>query len=236
MTIDQEKQAVRERIWTLLDEHHAVIPPGAHGHIPSFVGADQAAQKLAELSEWQTARVVKANPDRAQLPVRILALEQHKLVYMAVPAMASEQPFYKLDPNELQDRAVEAAVSKQAATLAPTVSPNDMRPIDLVVCGTVAVNREGVRLGKGAGYSDIEVGLLIEAGLVTEKTTIVTTVHPLQVVDEPLPEAAHDFRVDYVITPDEVIHCPRVKRPDGLVWETLSQEKIEAIPVLKERV
>jgi 5-formyltetrahydrofolate cyclo-ligase len=42
----------------------------------------------------------------------------------------------------------------------------DMRPVDIVVCGSVAVNRQGARLGKGAGYSDIEVALLQEAGLI----------------------------------------------------------------------
>jgi 5-formyltetrahydrofolate cyclo-ligase len=235
MAVDQDKQAIRERIWAHLDERHAVVPPGARGHIPSFVGADQAARKLAALPEWQAAHVVKANPDQAQLLLRILALEQGKLVYMAVPAMATERPFYKLDPTELPAEAAEAATSQHAARIAPTVSADAMQPVDLVVCGTVAVNREGVRLGKGAGYSDIEVALLIEAGLVTEQTTIVTTVHPLQVVDGQLPESSHDFRVDYVVTPDEVIRCPRVKRPQGLVWESLSQEKIEAIPVLRLR-
>lgn len=235
MTVEQAKQAVRERIWTLLDERHAVVPLGASGHIPSFDGAVQAARKLAELPEWHAARVVKANPDRAQLPVRVLALEQRKLVYMAVPAMATERPFYELDPAQLPGAVTEAATSQGAAAVAPTVGPDAVQPVDLVVCGTVAVNREGVRLGKGAGYSDIEVALLIEAGLVTERTTIVTTVHPLQVVDERLPEAAHDFRVDYIVTPDEVIRCPRAKRPNGLVWESLSRAKIDAIPVLKRR-
>lgn len=235
MTTQQDKQAIRERIWALLDEHQAVVPPGATGHIPSFVGADQAARKLAELPEWQAARVVKANPDQAQLPVRVLALEQGKLVYMAVPAMATERPFYQLDPIELPDEATKAATSQHAAAVAPTVGPDAMRPVDLVVCGTVAVNRVGVRLGKGAGYSDLEVALLIEAGLVTEQTTIVTTVHPLQVIDSQLPESAHDFRVDYIVTPDEVIRCPKTKRPSGLVWESLSHDQIEAIPVLKRR-
>ena len=55
-----------------------------------------------------------------------------------------------------------------------------MRPVDLITCGTVAVDRQGVRIGKGAGYSDIEVGLLVEVGLITPETTIVTTVHDLQ--------------------------------------------------------
>lgn len=36
------------------------------------------------------------------------------------------------------------------------------------------------RIGKGAGYGDIEVALLAEAGLSGPETTIYTTVHDLQ--------------------------------------------------------
>jgi 5-formyltetrahydrofolate cyclo-ligase len=110
-----------------------------------------------------------------------------------------------------------------------------MRPVDLIVCGSVAVNRRGVRLGKGAGYSDIEVALLQEAGLIGPETTIVTTVHSLQVVDDELPETDHDFSVDLIVTPDEVIRCADPRRPEGLVWKHLSDEKIAAIPVLSAR-
>jgi 5-formyltetrahydrofolate cyclo-ligase len=107
-----------------------------------------------------------------------------------------------------------------------------MRAIDVVICGSVAVNRSGARVGKGAGYSDLEVALLIEAGLVTEKTIIVAPVHQLQVVDEEIPETAHDFSVDLIITPDEVIECPDRRRPQGVIWEDLTAEKVAAIPVL----
>ena len=62
------------------------------------------------------------------------------------------------------------------------------------------MNRSGVRVGKGGGYADLELALLVEAGLVDEATTIVTTVGRLQVLDEELPESAHDFRVDVVVT------------------------------------
>ena len=110
-----------------------------------------------------------------------------------------------------------------------------MSRIDLVVCGTVAVNRDGVRVGKGGGYSDLEFGLLVEAGLVDDGTTIATTVHPLQVLDEELPETEHDFRVDLVVTPEETIATPRRKRPPGILWEHLSAEKIAAVPVLRSR-
>ncbi|WFE67086.1 hypothetical protein [Micromonospora sp. WMMD714] len=85
----------------------------------------------------------------------------------------------------------------------------------------------------GADHSDIEVGLLTETGLVGPSTILATTVHPLQVVDGPLPESSHDFGLDLIITPDEVIECRRRQRPRGIYWESLSSEKIDAIPVLK---
>jgi hypothetical protein len=47
--------------------------------------------------------------------------------------------------------------------------------------------------------------LLVERGLVDDDTTIATTAHPLQLLDEELPETAHDFRVDVIVTPDEVV-------------------------------
>jgi len=231
------KQAVREHIWTLLETAGAA-PPGAHGRIPDFVGSDQAATRLTELPQWQAARVIKANPDRAQLPVRRAALAAGKLVYMAVPKLADLRPFFRLDPTELKQQGHcpdEITIHQRAVQLAPKVSLDQMQPVDFIVCGTVAVNRRGVRIGKGAGYSDIEVGLLAEAGLISERTTITTTVHNLQVVDDNLPHDAHDFTVDYIATPDEIIPCGPSYRPTGLVWKSLSELQINAIPVLQAR-
>jgi 5-formyltetrahydrofolate cyclo-ligase len=229
--VDQLKQAVRERIWDLLEREQAA-PTGVHGRIPNFVGADRAADRLAGLPQWQSARVVKAVPDAAQAPVRALALEQGKSLYMAVPKLAAPKPFYYLDPRTLTVPTAEAANKNTAAQIARQVDVSEMQPVDLIVCGSVAVNRHGVRLGKGAGYSDIEVALLQQAALISPETTIVTTVHNFQVVDEELPETNHDFSVDVIVTPDEVIHCGPPRRPKGLVWEKLSDEQIRAIPVL----
>lgn len=233
--VDQAKQAIRERVWTRL-EHAHVVAPGVHGRIPAFAGADDAAERLATLPVWQQAQVIKAVPDKAQLPVRARALEDGKLLYMAVPMLADTLPFYLLDPKTLTLPPADAATKETAARLARKVSVDAMQSIDLVICGSVAVNRDGVRLGKGAGYSDIEIALLHEAGLIGPDTTIATTVHALQVVDEALPETEHDFSVDLIVTPDEVISCGPARRPHGLVWEHLSPQKIAAIPVLAERV
>jgi 5-formyltetrahydrofolate cyclo-ligase len=60
----------------------------------------------------------------------------------------------------------------------------------------------------------------------------VTTVHPLQVLDEELPETEHDFRVDYIVTPEKVVCVGRKRRPPGIIWDHLSGERIAAVPVL----
>lgn len=233
-SIDEAKEAVRDRVWCLL-EREGAVPEGSYGKIPGFHGAEATAERLAELDIWKRARTIKANPDWAQLPVRVRALRDGKLLYMAVPKMASLQPFFLLDPASLDIPAEQAAEKKGAAQVARRVGAEDMQPIDVVICGSVAVNRSGARIGKGAGYSDLEVALLIEAGLVADKTVIVAPVHQLQVVDEEIPETKHDFSVDLIITPDEVIQCPNRRRPRGLVWEDLTEEKIKAIPVLAAR-
>jgi 5-formyltetrahydrofolate cyclo-ligase len=234
MSADAAKNAIRERIWSALIEAE-ISTADARGYIPDFVGSDRAAELLASTDAWRSAQTVKANPDTAQLPVRARALAEGKILYMAVPKIATIEPFYLIDPAVSDLPPSQAASSRVAAQASPRVGIEAMRPIDLVVCGTVAVNRQGVRLGKGAGYSDIEVALLIEDGLVTDETVIVTTVHSLQVVDEPLPEGDHDFRVDLIVTENDIFECPRSTRPSGVIWETMPAEKIKAIPILGAR-
>lgn len=230
-SIDQAKQAIRERVWALLEREQAA-EPGVRGYIPAFGGAELAADLLATTAIWRNAQVVMAVPDRAQQPVRERALRDGKLLYMAVPGLAEDPPFCELDPDTLTIPAVQAA-SRQAATqVAGRVGTSQMRPVDLVVCGSVAVNRSGTRLGKGAGYSDIEVALLAEAGLISAETVIATTIHPLQVVDEAVPETSHDFSVDLVVTTRELIQCGPPRRPAGLDWDELPASMIAAIPVL----
>jgi 5-formyltetrahydrofolate cyclo-ligase len=229
------KQAIRERVWALLERERVARFPGATGRIPNFAGAPAAAAQLASLPAWRTAQVVKANPDAPQLPVRARALADGKLLYMAVPRLADERPFIRLDPAELEVPPRRAASITGAARAGRPVAVADLRPVDLVVCGSVAVNREGARVGKGGGFSDLEFGLLVEAGLIGADTTVATTVHPVQVLEETLPETSHDFRLDLIVAGEEVIACRRTRRPQGIRWEHLDAAKVAAIPALAAR-
>ncbi|MCR8577015.1 5-formyltetrahydrofolate cyclo-ligase [Streptomyces sp. Isolate_219] len=143
------EQRVRERVWDVLDANGATHDATAHGRIPNFIGSQEAAARLGELPAWNHARVIKSVPDKAQLPVRALALSEGKTVFMAVPKLADPHPFYLLDPTALTIPPTEAASSRVASGIAPKVGVDALQPVDRVVLGSVAVNRVAERVAQG---------------------------------------------------------------------------------------
>jgi 5-formyltetrahydrofolate cyclo-ligase len=229
------KATVREHVWQMLDVPGVARFPKPANRIPNFVGAEAAARLLAETEEWRAAATIKSNPDSPQWPVRTRALRDGKVVYMAVPRLAEADPFFVLDPEHLVDDPRKASSIKGAARSARTVGVDDLEPVDLVVTGCVAVDESGARLGKGGGFSDLELALAAEAGLVDARTVVVTTVHELQVLGrDVVPTTGHDLHVDVVVTPERVLHCARPSgwRLPELRWDELTDEKIAAIPLL----
>jgi 5-formyltetrahydrofolate cyclo-ligase len=229
------KQALREKIWRLLRERRVGrFPFPLEDRIPNFVGAERAAARAAELPEWKRARRLKCNPDAPQRPLRLRALREGKVVFMAVPRLRAARCFVRLDPARLGGRLAEAATIGGASRLGEPVLPRDLGRIDLVVAGSVAVNRHGARVGKGGGYSDLEWALARQLGAVGERTPVLTTVHELQVVDTDIPMTAHDVPVDLVVTPDRVIRTRHKRpKPQGVRWEELSEEQLAAMPPLR---
>ncbi len=127
-----------------------------------------------------------------------------------------------------------ASSIKGAFKFGAKVGLDELPRPDILVVGSVAVGRDGSRIGKGEGYSEIEYAVLRELGLVAEQVPICTTVHPLQVVDD-LPQDDYDVAVDYVVTPEEVIATHRKrKRPEGILWGRVSKEMLEEMPLLAE--
>lgn len=230
-----EKQELRERIWDELEESGAArFPFPPHGRIPNFAGAEDAAERLAELDTWKEADVIKSNPDSPQRPVRRRALEAGKVVYMAVPRLRDEECFLRLDPDEIED-IDDATTISGSSEHGEQVGPEEMEPVDLIVSGSVAVNQQGARVGKGEGYSDLEFAILREFGLVDDETTTVTTVHEIQLVDEQIPTTPQDVPMDRIYTPERAIRDGAAgtgTKPSGIAWDALDEGRIEEIPVL----
>lgn len=228
------KEEIRQQIWRLMQEKGVVRFPGAVGRIPNFVGAEHAARLLQQSPVWQKAKVIKSNPDSPQRAVRSLALMEGKIIYMAVPRLKSPRCFIELDPEKIRASPHHVSSIKGAFRYGKPVLPQEVKEIELMVCGSVAVNNEGARVGKGGGYSDLEYALLTEAGKISPRTPIVTTIHHLQMVGFSMEMKVHDIPVDYIITPEELIpthtHLPR---PPGVCWDLLDERKMESIPILR---
>jgi len=229
------KSEMRERIWSTLEDAGVDRFPGVEGRIPNFVGAEEAAERLRKTGVWSAASTVKANPDSPQWPVRQRALEDGKIVYMAVPKLAEERPFFHLDPERISVSPRKASSIRGASREGRTVDVADLAPVGLVVVGSVAVAQDGARLGKGGGYSDLEFALARAAGLIGNDTPVVTTVHEIQVLEPgEIPMEEHDVPLDLVVTPERVIECRGgYARPGGIVWDALPEEKIASIPLLE---
>jgi 5-formyltetrahydrofolate cyclo-ligase len=229
------KQEIREAVWSLLQSEGVARFPGARGRIPNFTGAEKCAEHVAELEVWKAASLIKSNPDSPQRAIRHLALKQGKTLYMAVPRLREEKCFVELDPTRLGKNIYAASSIKGAFEFGRQVSVREMKKVDLILCGTVAVRRDGARIGKGGGYSDLEYAIAIELGIINSRTPIITTVHPLQIVTGRIELAPHDIPVDFIVTPEKSIATKaKIRRPRGIYWQYLDDEKIAAIPLLKK--
>jgi 5-formyltetrahydrofolate cyclo-ligase len=234
---NSEKDRLRDEVWRRFEETAVNVGP-VWSRIPNFAGADLAAWRLAQLPAWKAARVVKCNPDPPQIPVRLRALHEGKIVYAPVPELTKGFPFVRLDPAKLAKDGIEfetVATSQSFVAAGERVAFEEMEPLDFVVVGCVAVTRSGGRTGKGGGFADLELGIFRELGKVGARTPIVTTVHSSQVVDDArLPMMGHDSALNYIATELELIDTRTpLKQPAGVDWDRVQPDQYENIPFLK---
>lgn len=232
------KDALRNQIWNMLVEENIAIGE-PHNEIPNFIGADNAAERLSNLELWKMATVIKCNPDDAQIPVRLKALEDNKVLYMAVPQLTDEKCFVELNREDLLSRGVklgDAASWQGGMKFGRLIAFEDMQPIDIAVVGCVAVTRQGARIGKGGGFADLEFGVLRHYELINSATTIVTTVHDVSLVDDELvPIQKHDTFLNYIVTPKKVVQTKtEYSQPSGIDWDSVQPDQLDEIPILKK--
>lgn len=176
---------------------------GDYGKIPDFKASDIAAINLANTDEWKNAKTIFSSPDSAQIPVRYLALKDSKNLIMASPNLEHGYLFLNGETiSPLGDEIVHKAATKEGAF--DYCSKIDQFPkIDLVVEGSVAVDKLGNRIGKGKGFADREIADLLNKGLISNNTPLVTTIHPLQLVDS-VPMENHDMKLNMIVTTEKV--------------------------------
>ncbi|NIX57258.1 MAG: 5-formyltetrahydrofolate cyclo-ligase, partial [candidate division Zixibacteria bacterium] len=141
--------------------------------------------------------------------------------------------FKKFDPvNIPEDKLSEAATLSRSDRWAEAVPLEELPALDAIVTGSVAVTTEGRRCGKGEGYGDLEYAILRELGF--PPLPVVTTVHPLQIVEE-FPRDPIDLPLSWIVTSSETIEVKNpLPPPKGIDWNRLSDEDLQKMPVLKQ--
>ncbi len=198
MSISSKKQLLREKIWSEMERSRiAVFPLPCRGRIPNFKGAEDAAERLRQLEEWKKAKVVFVNPDSPQRRVRENALKDGKTLIVASPRL--KKGFIVINPAKAKGKERFASTIKGAFKFG--VEVQEFPKPGMVVEGSVAVDTFGHRLGKGHGYSDLEIQTLKR---MFGEVLVATTVHDIQIVKE-VPFEEKDEKVSIIVTPMRVI-------------------------------
>lgn len=197
------RERLRRRIWHLMENAGVLtFPLEVLGRVPNFVGAEQAAELLAQQSEFVQAKVVFVSPDHVLRRVRELVLENGKVLAVSLPrrlARLSKHPLLQI---------TERKAIKSAASIDDFLrygQPLSM-PVDLAVLSSVVVDRLGNRLTPRQEFGDREWEMLVDNGFVHERTKIATIVHPLQFADDLAKWVTEkDVKVHLIVTPEEVV-------------------------------
>ena len=200
MDVRAAKKLLREQIWKQLEvQGLAKFPLPCFGHIPNFAGSDVAAEQVRHLKEWKEAKVVFASPDFAQQKVRECALRDGKTLVMASPRL--KHGYFVVGPAAVKGLEYFASTIRGAFKYGKTVSAKEIPKPDLIVEGSVAVDNQGNRLGKGGGYGDLEIKTSKE---IFGPIPVISTVHDIQVV-EAVPFEEKDQKVSIIVTPTRIV-------------------------------
>jgi 5-formyltetrahydrofolate cyclo-ligase len=234
------QQVVREQVWTALLR---VGKPDSRFHwdfssfIADFEGSDAAADRLRELDAWKRSSLLFITPDNSTELVRRAAMEDGKAFLMTTygirrgfllleaKAVAKEEISYAatLDGMDRHARAVTLADIKTLGHLG------------LLITGGSAVTRQGLRVGKGHGFFDVECALFSELGVMDESSEIVDIVHDEQIVDLDVEASPHDVGVDWIVTPTRSIHVvDPVRGPGRIFWDLIPGTEFEHMPPIEE--
>lgn len=230
----------RERVW---DELRDIASPDSRfgwdfsSFIPDYEGSDRGATRLLERNydNWFVT------PDNNLDPLREGLLEAQTGFVM--PTYGIRRGFLELAPADVPDglsvfAATLDGMNRFASRIPLETLENEISRLDCMVTGASFVTADGLRMGKGHGFFDLEWAMMRKIGLVDEATEVVAAVHDVQVVDDIAGQELaeeHDTIVDAIVTPTRTIEIdPTPEKPEGIHWNLLSRDEIERIPPLEK--
>jgi len=193
--------------------------------VPDFAGSASAVARVRNLKWYRDARTVFVAPDNSLERLRAQALDDGKIVI--VPTYGMRRGMIRLDPRSVRsEHRTTAATLDGMERYGRCLGIDELsrlRRIDFMITGATAVGSDGLHVGGGQAYLDLEWGILAELDLVDESTPVAAVVHPYQLIETAIPPGPFDLTVDLIALPDRTIRTHREHpRPAGLAWEAIT--------------
>lgn len=237
------RDETRERVWSDLRE--VARPDSRFGwdfssFIADYEGSDQGATRLLTRGENQGYEHWFVTPDNNLDPLRERLVERG--VPFVMPTYGIRRGFLRLEPDDVPEGQAAFAgtldgMNRFASRIELETMERTLAPLDCMITGASFVTEDGLRMGKGHGFFDLEWAMMREVGLADETTDVVAVVHDAQVLDDITGQslaADHDTIVDAIVTPTQTISIDEApSKPAGIRWPLLDRDRVEGMPPLQ---
>lgn len=184
--------------------------------VPDFDGSAAATGRALEHASLRDADMVFVAPDNSLTALREALLARG--TRLVQPVFGGRRGMFLLEG--LQGEARFAATldgAEQLGRLLTLEQLGALGRIEAVVTGAVAVTRDGVHVGGGEGYLDLEWAILRELELVDTAVPVLALIHECQFLDVPLAVKTTDVCVDTVLTDERAVDLAHGRtKPDEL--------------------
>lgn len=213
-----DKQSVRS-VWLNTFAKNTVTPQWG-----------KAAQKLRGRTLYHESETVFATPANSLYQARINCLIDGKNLVMPGPSI--REGFYLLPARSIPFKDLPAAVTYRGLAKKGQLLKIDAiaeLSIGLLLTGSLAVDREGGRIGDGNGFFDLCCAILQELGALQQEWSVMTFIREDQISTDLLPQDTWDIKIAGAITQTGIHVFNPPFQKSRIFWDVLPTDRIKRI-------
>lgn len=192
------------------------------------------AENLRRLECYRQSRQIFVDPSLLLRQTRVNVLLDGKELIM--PSAGLKDGFYLLKPFSIPFKSLVMGVTYnglQRYGRRLDYGEISALAIDLFIGETYAVDRQGNRLGDGAGFFDLAIAILAELGGMAPKSRIVAAIDDIAKITEDLPVESWDCKCAMILEPNGVEVLADSSPVPGIFWDAIAMERIKRISPLR---
>ncbi len=193
----------------------------------------KTAETLRKQPEYRQSKTLFVSPSPQLHQIRINALLDGKILVMPGPAI--KKGFYRFAPYKISFKDLAHATSLKGIELfGKLLDSKSMQElhVDLALTDCLAVDSSGGRLGQGAGFFDLSMGLLTERGGVDGQTIFGAVGVQEQRVDEDLPQESWDVKMNFFLHEEGATPMFVGGQSPSISWDDLEKKRVRKIEPL----